>query len=44
MDESQLCAWVEVPGPEANLEIRSIPIPSPGPDEVLVKFEASGVW
>ena len=41
---TQLCAWVDEPGPDATLEFRNIAIPNPGSDQILVKMEASGVW
>ncbi|KAH8691510.1 hypothetical protein BGW36DRAFT_400776 [Talaromyces proteolyticus] len=43
LPQKQLCAWVETPGPEATIEFRNIEVPTPGPGEVLVKLEVSGV-
>lgn len=41
---TQLGAWIENPGPDARIKIRNdIPIPTPGPDEVLIKLSCSGV-
>ena len=41
---TQLGAWIEKPGPNAHIKIRDdIPIPTPGPNEVLVKLICSGV-
>ena len=41
---TQIGAWIENPGPKAHIKIRNdIPIPSPGPDEVLIKLSCSGV-
>lgn len=42
--EMQTCAWVQQPGPEATVEFRKIGVPKPGPGQVLIKLEASGVW
>lgn len=44
LPEQQLGAWVEAPGKDARIELRQIEIPKPGPGEVLVKIEVSGVW
>lgn len=44
MAQRQLGAWVETPGKQARIEMRQIEIPSPGPGEVLVQMEVSGVW
>lgn len=44
-NETQIGAWVETPGPDARIQIRNdLPIPSPGPGEVLVKLQFTGVW
>lgn len=41
----QLGAWLEKPGPDARVEIRSdLPIPEPREGEALVKLECTGVW
>lgn len=41
----QTGAWVDQLGPEARVVLRhDLPIPVPGPGEVLVKLECSGVW
>ena len=41
---TQFGAWIENPGPNACIKIRDdIPIPSPGPNEVLIKISCSGV-
>lgn len=41
----QTGAWIDQPGPETRISIRhDLPIPVPGPGEVLVKLECSGVW
>ena len=40
----QTAAWVDRPGPDASVTIRhDSPVPSPGPNEVLVKISCSGV-
>lgn len=44
LPQQQLCAWVETPGPDATIAFRDIEVPKPGPGEVLVKLEVSGVW
>ena len=44
LPHKQTCAWVEQPGADAVIEFRDIDIPKPGPGEVLVKLEVSGVW
>lgn len=44
LSQQQLCAWVETPGPDAKIEFRDIEVPKPGPNEVLVRLEVSGVW
>ena len=42
--DTQIGAWIENPGPNARIRIRNdIPVPSPGPDEVLIKIVCSGV-
>ncbi|CAH0052298.1 unnamed protein product [Clonostachys solani] len=41
--QHQVCAWVEKPGPDAKIERRDIAVPSPGPGDVLVKLEVTGV-
>jgi len=42
--KTQIGAWVENPGPNARIEIRDdLPIPPPGPNQVLIKLECSGV-
>ncbi|KAK4694768.1 hypothetical protein P7C71_g2864, partial [Lecanoromycetidae sp. Uapishka_2] len=47
MDESketQIAAWIENPGPNASIRIRDdIPIPMPGPNQVLIRLTHSGV-
>ncbi|KAF7560763.1 hypothetical protein G7046_g3383 [Stylonectria norvegica] len=43
LPEKQTCAWVQQPGPGAVIEFREIEVPTPGPGEVLVKLEVSGV-
>ena len=44
-DSTQLGAWLDKPGPNARVEIRSdLPIPEPGPGEVLIHLECTGVW
>ncbi|VUC35940.1 unnamed protein product [Clonostachys rosea] len=40
---NQVCAWVEKPGPDAEIELRDIAVPSPGPGDVLVKLEMTGI-
>ncbi len=43
--ETQVAAWVDKPGPDSRLEIKSdIQVPQPKDGEVLVKLECSGVW
>lgn len=42
--DRQIGAWVDTPGKNAIIEFRQIEIPKPGPGEVLVKIEVSGVW
>lgn len=43
--EHQIGAWVEKPGPDARVLIRDdLPIPSPSPEEVLIKLDYTGVW
>jgi propanol-preferring alcohol dehydrogenase len=40
----QTAAWLDTPGPNAKLYVKhDVPIPTPGPGEVLVKLECSGV-
>ncbi|KAK7224685.1 hypothetical protein V2G26_012688 [Clonostachys chloroleuca] len=41
--QHQVCAWVEKPGPDAEIELRGIAVPSPGPGDVIVKLEVTGV-
>uniref|UniRef100_A0A8H7N2K2 Enoyl reductase (ER) domain-containing protein n=1 Tax=Bionectria ochroleuca TaxID=29856 RepID=A0A8H7N2K2_BIOOC len=41
--QHQVCAWVEKPGPDAKIELRNIAVPSPGPGDVLVKLDVTGV-
>ncbi|CAH0024871.1 unnamed protein product [Clonostachys rhizophaga] len=41
--QHQVCAWVEKPGPDAEIELRDIAVPSPGPGDVLVKLAVTGV-
>ncbi|GAM43339.1 hypothetical protein TCE0_047r18071 [Talaromyces pinophilus] len=43
LPQQQLCAWVETPGPDATIAFRDIEVPKPGPGEVLVRLEVSGV-
>lgn len=41
----QIAAWVDAPGPDSKVEIRTdIKVPSPAEGEVLVKLECTGVW
>ncbi|KAH8812274.1 Zn-dependent alcohol dehydrogenase [Xylogone sp. PMI_703] len=41
---AQTAAWIDRPGPETKPYLKhDIPIPSPGPGQVLVKLEFSGV-
>lgn len=41
---TQVGAWIKDPGPNAEIKIRNdIPIPTPGPNEVLIKLSCSGV-
>lgn len=42
--EKQTGAWVDAPGPNAEIEFRQIDVPKPGAGQVLVKMEVSGVW
>ncbi|CAG9981067.1 unnamed protein product [Clonostachys byssicola] len=41
--QHQVCAWVEKPGPDAEIELQDIAVPTPGPGDVLVKLEVTGV-
>ncbi|KAH8892865.1 NAD(P)-binding protein [Thozetella sp. PMI_491] len=41
--KKQICAWVERPGPDANIDIREVDVGEPGEGEVLIKLEVSGV-
>ncbi len=44
-NRNQIAAWVDKPGPNANLRIRNdVAIPRPASGEVLVKLECTGVW
>ncbi|RFU25928.1 hypothetical protein B7463_g10418, partial [Scytalidium lignicola] len=41
---AQTAAWIDAPGPETKPYLKhDIPIPAPGPGQVLVKLECSGV-
>ena len=43
-EDTQIGAWIENPGPSARIRIRNdIAIPTPGPNEVLIKLSCSGV-
>ena len=45
MPTTQIAALVENPGPNAQIRIYDdCPIPEPGPGEVLVKLEVTGLW
>lgn len=39
----QRAAVLETPAPNARVVVKEIPVEEPGPDEVLVKVEMSGV-
>ena len=44
MPDTQTAAWIIKPGPNASISIRhDVPVPKPGPEEVLIKIKCSGV-
>ena len=44
-NKSQIVAWVDKPGPEARVRLRSdVALPQPATGEVLVRLECTGVW